>query len=126
MATEKPRITITLDPDTYSVIKGMADVSGKPMSRIISGLLDDVSEPLSRTLSVMRAAAAAPEKLRSDIVKNYTEAGEIIETAYKDFRSEEQQILDLAEAKTPPSCNTGVTTTPPYSKTPKVRALRGK
>lgn len=65
MATKKPRLTISLDKNTYEVISQLAQLQSRPKSAIITELLETVSQPLARTVSLLQAASEAPESVRN-------------------------------------------------------------
>lgn len=44
MATDKPRITISLDPQTHEVYKRFAKLAGQPTATVISNILDEGRE----------------------------------------------------------------------------------
>lgn len=50
MATNKPRITITLDQDIYDLLKSISSISGQPMSGIVSEFLDG-ARPVFKSMS---------------------------------------------------------------------------
>lgn len=60
MATKKPRITITLYPQEYSILKRLSGLNGSPMSRI-------VSEFVSLVAPVLRQIADNLEKIQERI-----------------------------------------------------------
>lgn len=41
MATNKPRITISLDPETYKILSEYADVIGQTLSGSVSEMVED-------------------------------------------------------------------------------------
>jgi hypothetical protein len=59
MPTTKPRISITLDPDQHEVLARLADLQGRPMSRIVMELLGEMTPVLGRLCVVMEAAVQA-------------------------------------------------------------------
>lgn len=71
MATEKPRITITLNPHVYATLKRMSELGGQSMSSIISELLDSVHEPLMRTVAFLDAAAQAPKQVKDGLRQSF-------------------------------------------------------
>lgn len=71
MATDKPRITITLNPHVYATLKRMSEFGGQPMSSIISELLDSVHEPLMRTVAFLDAAAQAPKQVKDGLRQSF-------------------------------------------------------
>jgi len=71
MATDKPRITITLNPHVYATLKRMSELGGQPMSSIISELLDSVHDPFMRTVALLDAAAQAPKQIRDGLRQSF-------------------------------------------------------
>lgn len=71
MSTDKPRITISLDPHVYATIKRMSQLGAQPMSSIISEMLGTVHEPLMRTVAFLEAAAEAPQQVRDGLRKSF-------------------------------------------------------
>lgn len=71
MATDKPRITITLNPHVYATLKRMSELGGQPMSSIISELLDSVHEPFMRTVALLDAAAQAPKQVKDGLRQSF-------------------------------------------------------
>ena len=69
MATTNPRITVTLKPHVYDVVKRLATLNGQSMSSIVSELLETVHPPLMRTIAILEAAAAAPKQVREGLKK---------------------------------------------------------
>lgn len=57
MATNKPRITITLEKHQRDVIGRLAKANGQPMSRIVSELLDATTPYLERAVVLVEQAA---------------------------------------------------------------------
>lgn len=56
MATKKPRLTITLDEDTYWVMKQFADLQGRSMSSVVNEILTEVSPSVARVGSYLARA----------------------------------------------------------------------
>jgi hypothetical protein len=71
MATDKPRITITLNSHVYATLKRMSELGGQPMSTIISELLDSVHEPFMRTVALLDAAAQAPQQVKDGLRQSF-------------------------------------------------------
>lgn len=145
MATNKPRITITLEPEVYDLFKRLSEAQGRPMGRIISELLTEVSPPLRRTLSLLMAAKEAPKKVLLDMVANFEAAEQDVKGMFGESMGQLDTLLaDLQRGLTagnsgslptkeeacgtppePPSCNTGATTGTPTPQKPKSRTPRG-
>ncbi|MBK1736284.1 hypothetical protein CKO15_13645 [Halorhodospira abdelmalekii] len=67
MATKKPRIALTLEPEVYRTIERFAELSGQPKSRVISELIEQIHEPLQRTVALLDAANSAPQQVRKGL-----------------------------------------------------------
>ena len=67
MATQKPRITVTLEPHVYEVLSRLAELQGGSKSSIISDLLESVSPVFERTCYVLQMANSASSGLNDDI-----------------------------------------------------------
>lgn len=67
MPTTKPRVQVTLDEQTHSVIERMASIQGRTRGAIIAELLREVAPALARTVALLEAAAAAPEHVREGL-----------------------------------------------------------
>lgn len=73
MATNKPRITITLDQDIYDLLKSISSVSGQPMSGIVSEFLDGarpVFKSMSDTFLKIKAAKDFEKKAFIDALED--------------------------------------------------------
>ena len=62
MATNKPRLTITLEPHQYDLFRRLAALQGRPMSAVIVEILSSVDQPLMRLTALMEQAARAQEE----------------------------------------------------------------
>lgn len=71
MATTKPRITISLNPNVYATLKRMSALGKQPMASIVSELLESVHEPLMRTVAFLEAASEAPKQVRDGLRKSF-------------------------------------------------------
>jgi len=67
MSTSKPRITITLEPHAYEVVRRLSAANGHPMSAIVSGFLDVALPPMERMVVLLEQAAAMPHATREEI-----------------------------------------------------------
>ena len=74
MATDKPRITITLEPEHYAVLQRMAKVQRGSMARIVTDLFREVAPMLERVTEAMEAAHKAQQGMKASIRKAAEEA----------------------------------------------------
>ena len=73
MPTERPRITITLEPHAYEVVRRLSAASGESMSRVVTQFLDVAVAPMERMVVVLEQAKAMPkettEAVRASILR---------------------------------------------------------
>lgn len=95
MTTSKPRVLVTLDPDTYEVLRRLAEVTARSMSSIIA-------QAFVSAAPALRASLVAAELAD----KQFWTADEKLCEAV----GEAQRTLAIAasQAAPPPSSNTGV------------------
>lgn len=125
MATQKPRITVTLDQDVYDTIRGLSEVQGVTMSGLVSEFLTMVNPVQKRVLRAARRAANLGARSKAATVKT-------LEDTESQLTAMLGPMLDLfdsiEDAAQPPHSNTGVTTpnppTPPNQKNPAKRRSR--
>lgn len=67
MSTSKPRITLTLEPHAYEVVRRLSAAGGASMSATITGFLDVALPAMERMVVVMEAAKGMPEKTRAEM-----------------------------------------------------------
>ena len=61
MPTIKPRVQVTLEPQTHEVIERLARLQGRTRGSIIAELLDSIAPVLAQTAAILEAAEAAPK-----------------------------------------------------------------
>lgn len=124
MATQKPRITVTLDQDVYDTIRGLADVQGVTMSGLVSEFLAMVNPIQQRVLRACRKAQALNTESKASMVSSL-ESGEAQLT---EMLGPLLALMDQLADGQPPHSNTGVTTPnpppPPNQKKPAKRRSR--
>lgn len=69
MATNKPRITISLTPEAYAVIKRLARLQRVSASSIVVETVDVVLPAMERIAAVIESALAAPQEERENILR---------------------------------------------------------
>nr|AAX51983.1 hypothetical protein [Pseudomonas sp. S-47] len=69
MPTLKPRVAVTLEPQTHAVIERLAVLQGRTRGAVIADLLDSVAPSLTRTVALLEAAAAAPDQVKQGLRK---------------------------------------------------------
>jgi len=142
MATQKPRITVTLEPHVYEVLTTLSELQGSPRARIISELLESVTPVFERTCYVLQMAQKAKsgvnDDIRESLVRSEAKIQAMMDDAMGQFDifaeslSDPSTGADESERKAgraappesgsattlPPHSNTGVTPKP-RRKTPK-------
>lgn len=132
MATKKPRITITLEPDQHDVLQRLSALQKSPMSRIVSELLAEVTPTLEKLTLTLEAASRAHKDIRATIRRSAEEAEaelqpmaaavlaqldifkDSIEAAEQERAARGASIATRADGacdgSEPPTSNTGATT----------------
>lgn len=113
MATMKPRITITFEPEAYAVLRRVATLQRGPVSRVVSDLITETIPALSSFADVMEAtqqaiehATQAEQEMRQAIREATQQAeqdmrpllGEVI-GQYDRFATEMQRIVSSASSE---------------------------
>lgn len=69
MATTKPRITITLEPEQHEILRRLADLQGTSMSKIVTDFLGEVTPVLLNVADTLEAAQRASLEARAKFVR---------------------------------------------------------
>lgn len=112
MATAKPRITVTLEPDVYETIKGLSEAQGCTMSGLVSEFLVMVNPVQQRVLRAVKKAQALSVESKASMVANLEHA----EAQMTEMFGPLLALLDAASEGQPPHSNTGVTKPHPPTK----------
>lgn len=67
MATTKPRLALTLEPEQYQILQRLAAVQGGSMARIVSEMLSEMLPMLTKVTEAMEAAQKAHEGMKASI-----------------------------------------------------------
>lgn len=99
MATNKPRITVTISPATYELLKELSELNEESMSSTVGGLLEQVAPVLERMNRILKAANAAKESVKGRLADDFEQAQGRMEKALglvmDDFASLELPFLTL-------------------------------
>lgn len=79
MTTKKPRITITLEPYPYEVLRSMSESSGQTMSGIITGMVDMSLPVLERMAATYQQVKRSGDIERGRIAEAMQEAQDAFE-----------------------------------------------
>lgn len=105
MATQKPRITVTLEQDVYDTIRGLSDVQGVTMSGLVSEFLTMVNPVQQRVLRACQKVQALNAESKASMVSSL-ETGEAQLT---EMLGPLLALMDRFVDDQPPHSNTGVT-----------------
>ena len=67
MPTLKPRVQVTLEPQTHAVIERLAELQGRTRGAVIADLLDSITPVMGRTVALLEAAASAPQQVKDGL-----------------------------------------------------------
>ena len=109
MATQKPRITVTLEQDVYDTIKGLSEAQGSTMSGLVSEFLTMVNPVQQRVLRAVKKAQALSEESKVSVISSL-ESGE---AQMSEMVAPLLALMDQIADGVPPHSNTGVTTPNP-------------
>jgi hypothetical protein len=87
MATDKPRITISLTQEQYNTLHRLSTLQGMPMSRLVSDLVAEVAPVLDKVSDALAIAAKAQQNVKVNLRRVVTEAEE-------DFRPIVAQVMN--------------------------------
>lgn len=68
MATNKPRLSVTLPENIYKTLSELSRLQSASMSSIIVDLLETVHPPLLRTVALLQAAHDAPQEVKDGLL----------------------------------------------------------
>lgn len=74
MATTKPRVTVTLEPEHYAVLSEMAAFSSQSMSKVISEIIGEAMPVFARVVKLAKEAQAAKASIGDRVKELATEA----------------------------------------------------
>ena len=120
MATQKPRITISLDRDVYDTIRGLSDAQGCTMSGLISEFLTMVNPVQQRVLQAVKKAQSLNVESKADMVASL----EASEAQLTEMLGPLLALMDQLEGGEPPHSNTGVTNSTDGTKNEKKTASK--
>jgi len=106
VATNKPRITITLEPDVYATLRELAALQGRSLSSLVAeqmGLLHPVQQ---KVLAAMRNVLAVEQEAKQDLADRLDSAQAQAEASIGPLLA---LLEGFAGAAQPPHSNTGVT-----------------
>lgn len=116
MATNKPRITVTLEKHDYELLRRMAAHQGQSMSSVVVEVLGLVREPFERVVSMLDRLAAAKGQIRDGVLLAATQAEEAIAPLADQLSSQfdlfERAVMEASEAAERAAAATGAAAAP--------------
>jgi hypothetical protein len=113
MATDKPRITITLEPNEYAVLHRLAKLQGGSMSRILREFMGEVTPILSKVADSLEVAQRASEGAKANLRRAAQAAedelrplAEFAKDQFDMFAGELQKIVDVDPVEPAPDAAT--------------------
>jgi hypothetical protein len=101
MATDKPRITITLEPHEHATLQRLAKLQGGSMSGILREFMGEVIPILSKVADSLEAAKRASSDARAKFVRAAEEAeeelrpiAEFVRDQFDTFANEIGRLVD--------------------------------
>jgi len=79
MATDKPRITITLTPSSHAVLLRLAALTKQSQSGIVGEMVQQAEPLFERTVRLLEAADIAKQQAKGRVLDGMTQAQELIE-----------------------------------------------
>ena len=122
MATQKPRITVTLEQDVYDTIRGLSDAQGCTMSGLISEFLSMVNPVQQRVLQAVKKAQSLNVESKADMVASL----EASEAQLTEMLGPLLALMDQLAEGQPPHSNTGVTNSTDGTKNEKKKASKAR
>lgn len=81
MPTVKPRVTVTLEPEAYEVLEGMARLGGTTPGRVLTEIASPVLPVLKRLVKASEDYAAWQQQMRDQLADVHGEVAQGVELA---------------------------------------------
>lgn len=113
MATKKPRITVTLEPEHHEVLRRLTALQGGSMSGVISDLIGEIAPVLGRLCASLELAKQAQDGVKVNLRRVAEEAEQDMEPLLRMARDQfdlfANQVQRAVEAAGPQPVITGAT-----------------
>ena len=93
MATTKPRVQVTLDPEMYAVLRDLAALNRQSLSAVIGELLHAVAPTVYRVVEAGRRFQALSEGMQDQVRGTFTAAEARIAPAVEALTAEALALL---------------------------------
>lgn len=108
MATNRPRLTVSLSPRTYATIKKLAKYQKRPASSIINEAMNEMQPIMAQLVALMDKAHSIEKEMFRPFAD---EVADLHNDAQESRRIFEEILAELdakLESRIPPASNTGV------------------
>ena len=97
MATNRPRITVTLTERQHECLRTMSELQRVSMSSIVGELLEMSVPVFERVCVILRAASDAPEDAIAQLKKSLCQAEEEVRLIHSQSMDQLDLLVDVAE-----------------------------
>lgn len=87
MPTLKPRINVTLDPETYQALNAYSSATSQSMSSIVAAMLNESADSLKKLAAMLNIAKSMDSDARAALVGNLEQAESSMRTSLDDLRA---------------------------------------
>jgi len=95
MATNKPRIHLSFEPEFYDLIIEISELTGKRKSQVVNDLLSNAYEPLKKLVEALRfASKGVPDDIQEAIVSKIDKS---IDKSQKDLFGLQIKAVDVID-----------------------------
>lgn len=99
MATMKPRLLVTLEPEQAAVVRELAELQGRSQAAVVRELVAELLPVMARVAEVMRRASQVQVATRADMRRKVAEAeAVIVPGALKALAAFDELAAQIAEA----------------------------
>lgn len=120
MPTIKPRVQVTLEPQTHEVFARLAVLQGRTRGSIIAELLDAIAPTMAQTVAILEAAESAPKHVKEGLRAVAESAhDDLVSAAGDGIKQMDFLLSELSGGTVNPHVVTrgsGITDTPPKPK----------
>lgn len=103
MPTTKPRVQVTLEPETHAVIERLAALQGRTRGSVIAEMLDAVVPTIERSVALLEAALSAPELIKDGLRAVVQGAQEDLAEAAGDTSKQLDILMRSLDSDAPPT-----------------------
>lgn len=97
MATTKPRITITLEPHQYEVLKHLAGLQERSMAPLIVELVEAATPVFEKVCIAIENAKKAEESKKDELLRVAEESQKVLAPMYADAIDQLDIFIDAAK-----------------------------